>query len=259
MASSPYFINNFTHIWDQFLFRQYETWVTVGSYFHFFKIFVAIRKHLLDLAMVGIPNNGWDTAAIILFLNNIFIPFFDAIEYLMDLAPIDDSGSALNGLAPFLEITDGQPHIMYFFALLVIVTRYLARLKAVASLKLYCWARLRTSIAYIIYVFGLLLDHREIELLILCLIWASIWFLLFQGCFLLNMHMIFYLFVLSQYTFYIFILIGITIRLIQAFTLAARYRVGFGVLVRVQAAVAWWHFLSNWEKNTIIILNAFRI
>lgn len=92
----------------------------------------------------------------------------------MDLAPIDDSGSALNGLAPFLEITDGQPHIMYFFALLVIVTRYLARLKAVASLKLYCWARLRTSIAYIIYVFGLLLDHREIELLILCLIWASI-------------------------------------------------------------------------------------
>ena len=116
MASSPYFINNFTHIWDQFLFRQYETWVTVGSYFHFFKIFVAIRKHLLDLAMVGIPNNGWDTAAIILFLNNIFIPFFDAIEYLMDLAPIDDSGSALNGLAPFLEITDGQPHIMYFLS-----------------------------------------------------------------------------------------------------------------------------------------------
>jgi len=146
------------------LFRQYEARVAVGSNFHFSEIFVAIWKDLLDLTMVSIPNNGWDTATIILFLNNIFISFFDAIEYLMYLATIYNSSPALDGLAPLLQITNGNSHIMYFFTILIVVTRYLSWLKAVNSFKLYLLLLdlVRAFHAYVIMFFELLLQNRDI-------------------------------------------------------------------------------------------------
>ena len=214
---------------------------------------MAVRKHFFDFAVVSISNNGWNTTAISLFLNNIFISFLDAIKHFMNFAPINNSGPPLNGLTPLLEITDGKPHIKYFFAVLI-VAGYLAWLKAVNSfeLDLLVLVRLRALSAYVIVVLRLLLQDRDVQLLILCLILTYNLFLIFFA------RLLFWDYLLLE------VFIGFTFRLIQTFTSATAGRNGiwFGILIGVKAAIPF-NFLSThiliytWKEDSIILLQSF--
>lgn len=113
--------------------------------------------------MVSVSNYGWDTAPIVLVLNNVFISFFDAVEYLMYFATIDYFRLALDGPTPLLKISDGLSHIMNFLTIFYAETRYLTWLKAIDSFELYLLVLelRRTFSAYVILVFELLLQRWE--------------------------------------------------------------------------------------------------